>query len=485
MMLHHKKYTVYFLKWIHFIYKTNCFFLTTRKKIYFFFHLKLKFMDLRNFIQIHKDNNSINSIVDGFEKSSFVEPGTDIHTLIKVILNSLLSDDGDKQKIYNQLQSGGLANVNVSKNETSKKQSFCTEFNQMISNILGLFGVEFSKYLFVLMGAKQMITQEIEKIKHSQNYEEILKHVIYIKNIINLGMSSDYLMKDNITVHNKKPYVNNTSKNEPAIDIDEDFYREYYNDVSDKKINQNYLEIELKNKKNDFFEQIILEIKQLIKSENVLSFEDDRNEWYNMFTEMLSHLIFNTYYINSIDDLCLNLNGVNVCYDKSFIKMFEILYKESFADIPHELWSKYKPHISYIEKELKLDIKCNKYLNSFNKYFHKIYDETYKHTAEKLYQNEILKVHISDEVYELLSDIVFNLYVDIAKKIACNQLTYAYFGKSTRIQFIQMFQALMDCSPRLYVFTKSQRMVLHYILLSKKVINDSIKNSLNTPDEEE
>ena len=242
---------------------------------------------------------------------------------------------------------------------------------------------------------------------------------------------------------------------------------------------------ELKNKKNDFFEQIILEIKQLIKSENVLSFEDDRNEWYNMFTEMLSHLIFNTYYINSIDDLCLNLTGVNVCYDKSFIKMFEILYKESFADIPHELWSKYKPHISYIDKELKLDIKCNKYINSFNKYFHKIYDETYKHTAEKLYQNEILKVHVSDEVYELLSDIVFNLYVNIAKKIACNQLTYAYFGKSTRIQFIQMFQALMDCSPRLYVFTKSQRMVLHYILLSKKVINDSIKNSLNTPDENE
>ncbi len=37
-----------------------------------------------------------------------------------------------------------------------------------------------------------------------------------------------------------------------------------------------------------------------------------------------------------------------------------------------------------------------------------------------------------------------------------------------------MFQALMDCSPRFYVFSKSQRMTLHYILLSKRAINDSI-----------
>ena len=33
----------------------------------------------------------------------------------------------------------------------------------------------------------------------------------------------------------------------------------------------------------------------------------------------------------------------------------------------------------------------------------------------------------------------------------------------------------MDCSPRLYMFSKSQRMILHYVLLSKKVINESIK----------
>ena len=165
---------------------------------------------------------------------------------------------------------------------------------------------------------------------------------------------------------------------------------------------------------------------------------------------------------------------INVCYDKSFIKMFEILYKESFADIPHELWSAYKPHIKYVENELKLDIKCSKFLTNFNKYYHKVYDETLKSVMEVIPPDDVLKIDITDKMYELMSDITFNLYVNISKKIACNQLTYAYFGKSTRIQFIQMFQALMDCSPRLYTFSKSQRMTLHYILLSKKVINDSI-----------
>lgn len=428
-------------------------------------------MDLKQFIQTHKDNGTLDAIIDGFEKSSFVEPNSDTTVLIKSILSALISDeDGDKQKIYNQLQSGGLANTKSGKTEISKKQSFCTEFNQMVINILGLLGSEFSKYLFVLMGAKHMIAQEINSIAEAQDYNSILKHVINIKNFMSLGDIDDYSNAEELSSR-----YESTSNLESPIDIDDEFYEEFYLEQESNE-NQNYLEIEVKsNKKNNMFNQLISEIKQLIKSENVLSFEDDRQEWCQMLEEMLSHLILRTYYINTIDDLCLNLTGINVCYDKSFIKMFEILYKESFADIPHELWSTYKPHISYIEKELKLDIKCSKYLTNFNKYFHKVYDETLKSVVEKIPQEDILKVNITDKMYELLSDITFNLYVNISKKISCNQLTYAYFGKSTRIQFIQMFQALMDCSPRLYVFTKSQRMTLHYILLSKKVINESIK----------
>ena len=335
----------------------------------------------------------------------------------------------------------------------------------MIINILGLLGSEFSKYLIVLFGAKQMIKREIQSISEAQNYETILKHVINIKNFINLGDFDDYAKLDETF--------------EPPIDIREEFYDKYCQPIaSSSNEEQNYYQLEVKtNRKLLVFNQLINEIKQLIKSENVLSFEDDRDEWCAMLNELLDNMILKTYYVNNIDELCLSLGPWNICYDKSFLKMFEILYKESFADIPYELWSSYKPHIRYIENELKLDIKCSKYLTSFNKYYHKIYDETLKSVCEKLNtaNGDILNISITDEMYELLSDVTFNLFVNISKKIANNQLTYAYFGKSTRIQFIQMFQALMDCSPRLYLFTESQRMVLHYILLSKKVIKESIQ----------
>ena len=61
-------------------------------------------MDLKQFILNHKRNGTLDAIIDGFEKSSFVEPNSDTSVLVKTILNVLISnEDGDKQKIYNQL----------------------------------------------------------------------------------------------------------------------------------------------------------------------------------------------------------------------------------------------------------------------------------------------------------------------------------------------------------------------------------------------
>lgn len=425
-------------------------------------------MDLKHFITVHKTNDTLDSIVDGFEKSSFVEPNSDISSLVKSILNNLItSEESDKQRIYTQLQSGGLAGPKskTTKKETSKKQSYCTEFNQMISNILGLLGSEFSKYLFIYMGIKHLIAKEIELISNAQDYDTILRHVIYIKNFMNLG---DY-----------EDYTNLDSNNESPIDIDASFYdRCNVRMVRDSLYErQNYLEMEVKlNQKNLFFNQLIKNIRLLIKSENVLSFESDRAEWTAMLHDMLKNTTLRTYVINNIDDLCMNLSNKNLGYDKSFIKMFEILYKESFADIPFELWDSYKPHIIFIENELKLDIKSSKYLASFNSYFHKIYEETLKSVSEVFDRKDILQVKITNAMYELLSDITFNLFVNISKKIANNQITQAYFGKSTRIQFIQMFQAVNECCPRLSSFSRSQRMMLHYILLSHKVLVESVQN---------
>ena len=428
-------------------------------------------MDVRKFILYHKNHNSIDSFVDGFERSSFVDPTNEIPNLIKQILPSpKLIGDLEKQKLYNQLQSGGVASTKTDKNETQKKQSFCTEFNQMILNILGLLGFDFSKYLFFLFGMRKILLREIKYIQEARTYEDILTHVIYINNIFSLGEDS-----------------NTISTEESPLDIDDNFYATYFDDEEFKQIFQRstvpssadeqlYINIEVKNKKTILFEWLIGEIKKLVKVENILSFEDDKHEWLELLNLVMDNLIIRSYSINTIDDLILNLGRYNVLYDKSFIKMFDVLYEESFVQIPPEFRSRSAPHIYFIEKELGLDVKCSRYITGFNKYYHKIFDETLKTSIELIGSDtDILPLNISDEFYDRLSNITLNLYVQICKKIANNQQVYTFVGRSTRIQFSQVLSAVMDCAPRNTIFTRSQFATIYLVLLSRKVLHESVK----------
>lgn len=410
-------------------------------------------MDLKCFILQHIRSKTLGNIKDGFEKSSFVENVTDGSKLLKDIITALLLGANSKQKIHNQLQSGGLATTKPAKND-NKKQSFCTEFNQMVNNLFGLLGFEFSKYLFVLFGAHLIIRQHIDEMSTANNYDEILTHVNYIYNFMTLKESSDV---DAIS----------------AIELSQEFIDSL--PENHETNNHNYSSIILKGKSiHTLFGSMIEEIKELHASNNIIMLDDNKLRWYEQLSDMLDNAKLNGYNVNNIDDLCMNLGMRNVGYDRSFLKMFEILYKESFADIPYELWNDYKPHLQFVENELKLDVKCSKYLNSFAGYYRHIYDETLKSVQEKLAQKYILNVNITDKCYDLLSDITFNLLIHIAKKIACSQITSMYFGKSARVQFIQVFQGVLDCAPRLYSFTKSQREILHYILLPRKIIMDAI-----------
>ena len=418
-------------------------------------------MDLRKFIQYHQSHNSLDSVCHGFEVSSFIDPTNEIPALVKQILSSpKLTSDLDKQKLLNQLQSGGVAQNKTEKTQTQKKQSFCTEFNQMILNILGLIAFDFSKYLYFLFGMEKLIEREIKYISEARTYKEILDHVTYISNIFALGEKES-----------------NTS----PIDISEDFYTTYYSETeykslfgSDEAIDRQYVTLEIKSKKRILFDNLIDTIRKLVKIENIISFEDDKREWVDLLNTILSHTVLGTYNINNIDDLILNLGPYDVCYDKSFIKMFDVLYDESFAQIPSDLKMNYFPHIDFINKELNIETKCSNYLNGFSAHFNKIYLETLKSVEEVMDSDKILTINISKEFYDRLSNITLNLYVQLCKKIANNQQVYAYVGRSTRIQFSQVLNALMDCTPRNTLFTRSQFATIYYILLSRKVLNESV-----------
>lgn len=423
-------------------------------------------MNLVDFIQKHQEAHTINYIKAGFQKSQFITNMPEIATLMKRILNKLLTES-DRQKVYNQLQSGGLP-VNLSaqnKTETCKKQSFCTEFSMMISNIIGLLGFEVSKYLMLLFGIKHFIQLILDEINSCTTYEDIGTYVNYVRNMFLLGNS------------------NSTLSN--PIGLDETFdmskYASMLNGNGLNRSSINYFNTNVGvNPEESIFNWILKYIDTHVKNENIISFNDDKHMFYDIIADMLEHLKLGTYEISDINELIINLGRFNVCYDKSFIKMFELLYQEGFSDMPADLKRNYKPHVIYIENDLKLDEKCDKYSLTLNKYFHDIYDNTLKSVIEIL-PNDYMNVNVHDNVYEMLSDITLNLFVNMCRKIYNNQLIYGFFGKSTRIQFIQVFQAFMDSVPRFYTLTKSQRTIVHYILLSDKILNDSIEsvNKLN------
>lgn len=424
-------------------------------------------MDLREFIKIHMKNNTLDTVSKGFQNSHYIDNINDLILMIKTLLGKMLVDV-EKQKNLNQLQSGGIATHFLnSPSQQAKKQSFCTEFPIMINNILGLLGFEFSKYLFVLFGAKKYIARLIDDISEAMSYEDIEKSIVYIRNMLLLG-----------TAHrdNKIEDGENVLYREQSLVLDEDFdISRYITKIHNDDDSINYFtSTSTESTEQALMEYLLNDVALHIKSENIISFDADKARWLEILNDMLVHLVPKTYIVNSVNDFVINLGQFNICYDKSFWKLFDILYMESFADIPYEFWNTTKPYVDYIERELQIDMNCSKYQFMFNQYFRRIFDNTCK-TAKDDLKFSFLEVIVTDNMFDRLSDIAFYLFLNICRKITNSQVIYTYFGKSTRIQFIQLFQAFVDCAPRMHSFSKSQLAFLHYILLSDKVIIDSIK----------
>lgn len=417
-------------------------------------------MNLVDFFTQHQRSGTIRCINQGFQKSRYAPSCPDVAGIMKMILNQLLVD-ADRSKVYNQLQSGGLpANISSqSKTDTCKKQSFCTEFTMMVSNLVGLVGFELSKYLMAIFGMKHFMKLMLDEISTSTSYEAIGMYVNYIRNMFALG-------SNNVTVSN--PFTLGE-----GFDIEK--YSTMINNTIPSKGGVSYFEMNVNvSPAEAIFTWMLKYIDTNIRNDNVISFNDDKNMIYSVIADMLDNLKLGVYEVTDINELLINLGKFNVCYDKSIIKMFELLYLEGLCDIPAELRRGYKPYVVYIENDLKLDVKCDKCQANINKYFHEVYEHSLKSVHEVM-RGDMLTVNIHDEVYEMLVDVTLNMFVTMCRKIYNNQLVYGFFGKSTRIQFIQVFQALMDSVPRFYTLTKSQRTVIHYVLLSDKIINDSIE----------
>lgn len=420
-------------------------------------------MNLRTFFKDNDESNTLSAISKGMQKSQFCEPMNEISHLVKLIITKQTTSN-EHQPILDQLQSGGLSNKNsIEKFIQIKKQSFCTEFNQTISNVQSLFGYEFAKYLFVIYGLNHFISQLNKQINSCISYESIRNLIIKIKNILELGSSQN------------------------SISVKPNFKEELSNMhmfANENETDTNYYVIETNPSEIlTFIKNVIEFINARIKTDNIIMFENDKALIYDAMIKLFDNLEFKTYNVNEINDILINLGEYSIAYEGSFIHSFHLLYLESLADIPKEVFDafyhNFNPVKHFLENELKLEINYDRYLNNLVEYFKNIANTTYAHAKEDIssaYKSNprMLNVVISDGFYEMLSNICLNLYVNIAKKISNNQLLFSHFGKSTRIQFIQILQAIYDCSPRLYMFNASMKAALHYVLLTEHVLTESI-----------
>jgi hypothetical protein len=398
-------------------------------------------MNLHKFFEFHQKSGYLTELLEGVEFSTFAEKNTNISDFVRKIMSAL---GGTNVGVMNQTQSGGLT-IRPSK-ESDKKQSFSTEFNQLINNVLSLIGYELSKYLFHLFGMKMIMKRTFQELKSAETQEKFVDIVKQLKNMAMLSSSLSSLTNDFMTAKQIQlpPFVKQDA-----------FLADKFEETPGANYKYKYSSSLYNSSKEDYFDSIIA---------------NPRTAQLPELESFINELEIGEYTINSVDELCINLGEYGIGYDRSFIKQFEILYKESFADVPFDLWNSYKPYYRYITEELKLE-SCNNFVTNLIKYFQRIYKETLESLAEF---EDLLKVNVTNFMYEYLADITLNLFAILGKNISLNQSSAFCFGKSTRIQFIQVYVAMLYCAPRFMDFTPRQNVVLHYFLLTKKTLQESL-----------
>ena len=496
-------------------------------------------MDLKKFIETNIELGYISSVLGGIENSAFYPENIDISQFIKHLLDK---SDADKQQIYSQLQSGGISETQLNAGVIKKKLSFCTDFPIIVNNIIALLGFDFAKHLICLFTLPKRLKSLIDEFPRLKSYEECKLYIRYIYNIVSLKNEGDESVFD----------ISDSFKPVKMTAFEDDSVLNYDSHIGKLK----------------FLDDILSKIDTLISHKNLVLLNKDKQEWHKILLNMMDNITINDYEIKNVDDLCVYINDFDVGYKGSFIKQFNMLYRENYSEISPDILSeeyieKHKPHIDYLN-EINFE-NYNAYLSSFNRYFKNVYKLCYKtlfpkndsvnngdetgDDAESDGENgdkdgdeksnkkvddksgddksddksddekdsnstddenkdtekddkksdsktskdkknnkvdsstkmdngectkeELMNINIMQEFYDQLTQITLNLFIRITKNIAASQSIQSYFGKSNRVQFIQIMSAIMSCQPRAEDFTESQREAIHYYLLTSKLLNDS------------
>ena len=430
-------------------------------------------MNLREFYVLN-DNN----LLESFEDSEFTV-GIDnyIGDVVKALIIAFTNDENDESsEVPKQLATGGIAKRTTKEkaNDKEQKWSFCSEIQTMSKSLIALIGFDIAKHLFILVGIKQIIQNMINDLLKVDRWAKFIPLVATIKNAFMLDDCDPDKENDCITVletFDVQKYLDNPDK---VCDDGTPICQYYLASKSSKAVKEvlftyidNYIADRSKNKSETFVQV--------------------RNYVGEIFNDLLLHTALNDYNIHSVNQLVVSLGDYDVCYSPSFIKCFEVNYKESFGDMPESMRADYKVHHDIIEQFINPtinDITSNA-TKSVKKidltklgeklliYFHLIFNNVKTNSVEALHNNT-LNVVCDERFFEEIVDVTEYTLVQIAKNISSQIITSKYFGESTRIQFIHFFNGVLSCSPHCELFNIFQRNALYWTLCPKKAIEKSL-----------
>lgn len=418
-----------------------------------------KKFNINNFLKSLKEFIGKSNIT--FDHSEFVPTTNEIPNMVRDLLTNLMADS--KSVSFKMNLSGQITSIP----DYNKKQSFCSDFNQMIKNILGLIGFEFSKYLTIHIGTFVQIDIIIKDIKEKAlNYDDLLKYFQMIYSLLKSIPNSKYIIDDKNSINTIQLNKNNFTNNQ---------FKSLENPIC-RSINQNLIIPD--DKISEFFELKINLIKSLNSSKNISEFENNKSLLVNDIEKFISSISSGVKSIESPNDLIImNLGEYEILYDGSFIKIFEILYKSVHADNPrfNDKHIQSLIGLKLIEETMNQIGLTEKSADQYKSYLENYFTNIYKNTVNVLESDETIshlinkmKVEISLSLIEAMAKISLCVFVRMVKLLNWKRDTMLLTSSPSRIQFTQVLESLLFLPSGIdFSFTEKQFFVICYILTSK------------------
>lgn len=390
-----------------------------------------------------------------FSSSEFAPDNFDACDMVKELLNALIQQKNIGSCESKFTSSGQV--ISNSRKTLDKKQSFCSEFKFMMNNVVALCGFEYADILMSNYGLLCYVKNIIDDIEKSNDLKEIETKIRILQNVFTCPT---YEWKCDLTCFGIKPQ----KASRQLFDINSSISGE-----------ATFLKREM--------EDILRYFKDFTERNDISKLELTKAKVVERLTRIYENIEKCKIKVQSLNQLCLNLGQkYSVLYEGYFIKVFEMIFKLGYIETTQNLTMEQALSWNYHEKYFDENVKNNDektsayYLASFERYF----EEVFKHTlsalkadedAETQANFERVEVVLPTDFHAYLAKILFGAFIMLCKQIMSEVLSLEMTGKTTRIQFIQVFQAIISLSHFIidFSFTNEQLKVLFYVLQTEKV----------------